>query len=175
MYFRTWEKKKKKKKQGKSKTLAKLPRNQVSQRTMKFKCSMQATARQFNNKSNINRKACQFLWYSVCSLYSIYQSVQNPFMFYYIGEQKHREIDLICLDLRLIMQPVTWMEIRRNRSTIKPMISKYPFDSNTWNSSVSYFFNQDRNLYANNLYHLVISRTGFTRIILSFLFLKSRF
>lgn len=143
----------KKKKQGKSKTLAKLPRNQVSQRTMKFKCSMQATARQFNNKSNINRKACQFLWYSVCSLYSIYQSVQNPFMFYYIGEQKHREIDLIRLDLRLIMQPVTWMEIRRNRSTIKSMIWHFPSIRFLKFFSISYFFKQDRNLYANNLYH----------------------
>lgn len=100
MYFRTWEKKK----QGKSKTLAKLPRNQVSQRTMKFKCSMQATARQFNNKSNINRKACQFLWYSVCSLFSIYQSVQDRLCFTTSSnvEQKHREIDLICLDLVLL-------------------------------------------------------------------------
>lgn len=74
--------KKKEKKQGKSKTLAKLPRNQVSQRTMKFKCSMRATARQFNNKSNINRKACQFLRYSLCHVLSFPST--NPFRIVYV-------------------------------------------------------------------------------------------
>lgn len=74
--------KKKEKKQGKSKTLAKLPRNQVSQRTMKFKCSMRATARQFNNKSNINRKACQFLRYSLCHVLS--SPSTNPFRIVYV-------------------------------------------------------------------------------------------
>lgn len=75
-------KEKRKKKQGKSKTLAKLPRNQVSQRTMKFKCSMRATARQFNNKSNINRKACQFLRYSLCHVLS--SPSTNPFRIVYV-------------------------------------------------------------------------------------------